>query len=310
MNLNKKLLRITLYFLAVWSIYGTKRYVSSAVVLNTKSVSKCKNEHNQTEYCDSTCAKCVDGVGCVPSSKKYCYIRSRCIEKNQLFTRHGTGVKVCQMSCQPGVDQLSWTPAKTGLKCNDGIYCNGADFCEYDQNAKISRCSRHLGDPCKHNAFCNNTCNEKAKNCFREKLPCDLVKETETRKCNEESKCFHGQCIKQIIMPRPSCTACECGNKQTCNITNGMCYKVPVTHDSDNVDITKKREVYNNSSDFLFFSLFSGVVAALCMTCVLFVFMQCRKSKIAQDEKFRTMYHRVNDTLDDPEIVRVINKGL
>ena len=69
MNLNKKLLRITLYFLAVWSIYGTKRYVSSAVVSNTKSVSKCKNERNQTEYCDSTCTKCVDGVGCVPSSK-------------------------------------------------------------------------------------------------------------------------------------------------------------------------------------------------------------------------------------------------
>lgn len=66
---------------------------------------------------------------------------------------------------------------------------------------------------------------------------------------HEESKCFHGQCIKQIIMPRPSCTACECGNKQTCNITNGMCYEVPVTHDSDNVDITKNSEVYNSSSD-------------------------------------------------------------
>ena len=312
MSLKLKVGQTILYILVLWSICDPKQCVSTAVVVSNTNSVPCKNQHNQTEYCDSTCAKCVVGVGCMPSSKNYCYIRSRCIEKNHLFTRHGSGIKVCQMACQPDIDQYSWTPAKTGLKCNDGIYCNGADFCEYDQNAKISKCSRHLGDPCKHNAFCNNTGNEKAKNCFREKQACDSEIQTEPRKCTEENKCSHGKCTKQPIFPRPSCTVCECENQLACNVTNGMCYKEPTKHDS--VDGNgKNNEFYNNSSDLLFFLLLSSFVSALCMTGVIFLVMQCRKMKIERDEKFRTMYHRVNDTIgedDDPEIVRVINKGL
>lgn len=277
----------------------------------SKSV-PCVNAQNQTEYCDSICTRCSDGVGCLASSEDYCYIRSSCIEKGHLFTRHGTGISVCQMSCQPGIDQYSWTPAKTGVKCNDGIYCNGADFCEYDEHSNVSTCSRHLGDPCKDNNFCNNTCNEKEMTCFRKAEQCHLLTE-DSNKCDEMSKCFHGQCTRQPIIPRPSCKVCMCDQPQLCNRTSGKCYSEPVTRKpSDDGNNDKHGEIFNDSNSFFYFALISGIVAALCMTCVLCIFIQWKKIKLEQQEKFRTMYHRVNDTIedDDPEIARVINKGL
>ena len=57
----------------------------------------CMNAGNKTDYCNPTCTKCVDNVGCVPSSNEYCYIRNFCVKKNHLFTQHSTGKSVCQM---------------------------------------------------------------------------------------------------------------------------------------------------------------------------------------------------------------------
>ena len=61
MSLNSKVVKNILYVLVLWSIYDPKWCVSTGVVPNTKSA-PCKNEHNQTEYCDSTCAKCVEAL--------------------------------------------------------------------------------------------------------------------------------------------------------------------------------------------------------------------------------------------------------
>ena len=91
-----------------------------------------------------------------------------------------------------------------------------------------------------------------------------------------------------------------------------MCYKVPTKHDSVD-DNAKDKNFFSNTNGFLLFSLLSGFVAASSVSCIIFLILYCKKMKIQQDEKFRTMYHRVNDTIgedEDVEIVRVINKGL
>ena len=91
-----------------------------------------------------------------------------------------------------------------------------------------------------------------------------------------------------------------------------MCYTESATKKSSDDGNAKHGDFYDGSKDLLYFALISGAVAAICMTFVLCLLFQCKKIKIKQDEKFRTMYHRVNDTIDrdDPEIARVINKGL
>ena len=78
-------------------------------------------------------------------------------------------------------------------------------------------------------------------------------------------------------------------NQLACNVTNGMCYKEPTKHDS--VDGNgKNNEFYNNSSDLLFFLLLSSFVSALCMTGVIFLFMQCKKN---EDRARRKVPHDV-----------------
>jgi len=94
-----------------------------------------------------------------------------------------------------------------------------------------------------------------------------------------------------------------------------MCYSLIPDHIviGGNGDDDNNKNNNNMTDQLIIYGLISGFSAAICMTCLIFLIIRYKKHKIEEAEKFKTMYHRVNDTIedeDDPEKLRVINKGL
>lgn len=86
------------------------------------------------DCCSSTCQYEANGAACTSDS-------------NACTTDVCNGTGVCT---HPAVANFT--------SCNDGLYCNGGDFC-------LSGICGHVGDPCAGGSQCNNICNEAADNC-------------------------------------------------------------------------------------------------------------------------------------------------
>ena len=132
----------------------------------------------------------------------------------------------CHLSCNTAVSNTELTPAPTGTPCDDGIFCNGHDFCVYDESTHTSECvGGSQSDPCENmTEFCNSACNETQRNCVRAKgTRCDY---SAPLACTEAGSCSQGQCTRVTKTVPPLCTDCpEVCNQGTevCNRTSGAC---------------------------------------------------------------------------------------
>ena len=178
---------------------------------------------------DTTCQSCIPDVGCNLSvSVDFCYIpESGCWPNGFVFQQQFPDRKesICQLSCNTARSTSSWSPAPTGTPCDDGIFCNGHDICVYDQITDTSKCKGgSFGDPCENMTdFCNSTCNEKQRNCFRtEGTPCD---DAQPLACTDASVCSQGRCAHVRNPVTPRCTDCAdvCDSNHACNKSSGSC---------------------------------------------------------------------------------------
>lgn len=114
-----------------------------------------------------------------------------------------------------------------GAKCDDGIFCNGTDFCAFKfvGGQKTFGCFSHTEDPCKGGPACaNDVCNEDEDNCFNPQGdPCpDDGNECTDDVCDGAGRCSHDR-------HRVAGTACrDDGNVCTDDVCNdvGQCTHV------------------------------------------------------------------------------------
>jgi hypothetical protein len=114
----------------------------------------------------------------------------------------GTPAGCCAAGCQ--------TSKGLGASCDDGVFCNGADTCGFDD-----RCSQHAGDPCAGltGACVSGTCSES--------LHCGVAPNTA---CDDAdgNPCTTGQCSPAgTCAPQPAAGSCDDGDGNPC--TTGQC---------------------------------------------------------------------------------------
>ena len=94
-----------------------------------------------------------------------------------------------------------------------------------DENGTSSQCLVHAGDPCIDNSYCNNTCSETEKNCYR----------TENITCGSESSCNVTECSQGECRVLPTNEDEKCGNGTACSkdlCLAGVCSSVPLADDT------------------------------------------------------------------------------
>ncbi len=103
----------------------------------------------------------------------------------------------CAESCNEGTDSCGAADA-AGSPCNDGVFCNGADFC------LNGTCSVHAGNPCAGadgDGNCAESCNETSDTCTAADpngSPCN-----DAVFCNGADTCQAGQCGNHAGNPCP-----------------------------------------------------------------------------------------------------------
>jgi hypothetical protein len=170
--------------------------------------------NNSTCYVKE-CEVCDPIEGCI-LQPGWCRVNGNCYENGHFFTTKN-GISNCQV-CDINRSTTSFSWAYTGAWCSDSIYCNGEDSCVASENADSSTCTAHSGDPCLGNEFCNNTCSETHKNCFREK-----------EECGEQTSCASMECSSGSCLPIPFPVGTVCGNETLCDIStclDGHCLTV------------------------------------------------------------------------------------
>ena len=242
-------------------------------------------------FSDTTCQSCVPGIGCnITNPAEFCYIPAYgCMRNGVVFQQKYKGQtgSICQLSCNTKRSSSKLTPAPTGTPCDDGIFCNGHDFCEYDENTDTSKCSGGShADPCASMSnFCNSGCNEKQRNCLRTKgTPCDY---TQPLPCTETGVCSQGQCTRVTKTVDPLCTDCPqvCSQEsQVCNQSSGIC-------------IAKPERTSANGKPLVFTSgpLVGGIVGGvvvLALVAAVIVFVRKRIKTRYQGSRLDD-YHRV-----------------
>jgi|GEM_PF-4237814 len=101
-----------------------------------------------------------------------CLIDNTCFQLGDLNPQ-----SACQY-CDIVNDSWGWTNLEDTASCDDGVFCNGQDFCQ-------DGICRHEGDPCPDNGlFCDGeeSCNETEQSCDTTGFPC-----AEDEECLEES---------------------------------------------------------------------------------------------------------------------------
>ncbi len=114
--------------------------------------------------------------------------------------------------------------------CNDGVYCNGDDWCV------AGRCDGHHGDPCLSNGDCNEHCNESEGNCFNPPgTPCtDDGKVCTDDVCDGAGTCTHqavsdrqcpkGYAVLRWLLPSPTPSTALSTSIGVLNVvTGGVC---------------------------------------------------------------------------------------
>lgn len=184
-------------------------------------------KEEQPELCDPICQSCIPGGCNLTKPADFCFISAGCWPNGYVFQEIGdTGGSRCQLSCNTAHSSVAWSPAPTGTPCDDGIFCNGHDFCEYDEESNKSSCTGGVDiDPCENmTKFCNSMCNEQLHNCFRvEDTPCNT---TQPLTCLDTGVCAQGRCAEVSKAVPPLCTECPhvCDHiNKACNQTSGVC---------------------------------------------------------------------------------------
>jgi hypothetical protein len=112
-------------------------------------------------------ASCDDGLFC--NGSETCNTEGGC--KAGVAPNCSDGISCTSDSCNESTDSCDHDPNDT--LCDDGLYCNGADFCSPSEGC------RHSGNPCADGGVCNNHCNESNDTCFS----------PETQTCNDDNVC-------------------------------------------------------------------------------------------------------------------------
>jgi hypothetical protein len=144
------------------------------------------------DCCSSTCSKDAAGTSC--SDGLFCNGADTCSSLATCTIHAGDpcpgpdGDSDCTETCSETADACSGAdPA--GTTCQDGLFCNGDDFCA------AGACSVHDGDPCAGpdgDADCTETCDEGADSCTGadpNASPCD-----DGLFCNGSDTCSAGAC--------------------------------------------------------------------------------------------------------------------
>ena len=242
-------------------------------------------------FSETKCQSCVDGVGCnITNPAEFCYIPEYgCWRNGVVYQRkfEEKTVSNCQLSCNTKRSTSKLTPAPTGTPCDDGIFCNGHDFCVYDENTDTSKCiGGSHANPCTNDSnFCNNACNEKQRNCVRtEGTPCDY---SQPLACTETGVCSQGQCTRVAKVVDPPCTDCPqvCSHEiQVCNQSSGLCILRPGRASTDGKPVA-------SASGPLIGGIVGGVIV-LVIVAVVIAFVR-KRIKTRQRGYRLEDYHRV-----------------
>ncbi len=123
---------------------------------------------NCVESCNETADSCnaADPDGSACSDSVFCNGADKCSggacsvhPGNPCAGPDGDGN--CSESCNEAADACNLADPN-GIDCNDGVFCNGADYCS------AGACSSHAGNPCAGpdgDLNCSETCNESGDSC-------------------------------------------------------------------------------------------------------------------------------------------------
>ena len=216
------------------------------------------------------------------------------------------------LSCQTDVSTRNWTPAPTGTRCNDGKFCNGEDFCEFSNVSRTSSCTLHAGNPCDGNTFCNSTCNEEARNCYRRRETCGT---SGLEMGCFEKVCIRGRCSSARLPPlnlSSSCVSCGClHHEEICNVTSGECYNSTKGHHQNShgheaPSPHRQRQnldtLFASWTGLITYGLLCGACAGSCILLTLFVVAKQSRSRIVSEESIRTAYHRIKDLDEEDDV--------
>lgn len=111
-------------------------------------------------------SSCDDGLYC--NGVETCNSAGDCVSGTAPDCNDNTGCTVD--SCNESTDSCDHSPADS--LCDDGVFCNGTDFCTHEG-------CKHSGNPCASGDDCNNHCNENNDTCFS----------PNTQVCNDGNTC-------------------------------------------------------------------------------------------------------------------------
>jgi len=138
-----------------------------------------------------------------------CFIDGECWKHGD--TNPENACQVCDTS-----ESLHRWSYNDGASCDDGIFCNGADFCDQDQ------CTEHAGDPCTDDGrWCNGneSCNENLDQCEHTGTPCP----DDGRWCNGVESC--DEVVNRCVQGEEPCAddGVFCNGLEGCNEGADLC---------------------------------------------------------------------------------------
>jgi hypothetical protein len=161
-------------------------------------------DNDCAESCDESADNCAanDPNGAACNDGAFCNGTDTCAAGN-CSTHTGDpcpgpdGDNDCAESCNEVADDCA-APDSDGSTCDDGVFCNGNDFCSG------GTCSTHTGDPCSGpdgDANCSESCNETADDCSAPDTDGSAC--TDGLFCTGTDTCSSGTCSAHTGDPCP-----------------------------------------------------------------------------------------------------------